>query len=85
MVEGGESMTAMYGSVIVCVLKHSVMSSSLLLNCAFELWCWRRLLRDPWTARRSNQSIRKIRPGISLEGRMLEAETPVLWPPHAKS
>ena len=39
---------------------------------AFELWCWRRLLRVPWTARRSNQSILKeISPGISLEGRML--------------
>ena len=37
---------------------------------AFELWCWRRLLRVPWTARRSNQSILKeISPGISLEGR----------------
>ena len=37
-------------------------------NDAFELWCWRRLLRVPWTARRSNQSILKeIRPGISLE------------------
>ena len=40
---------------------------------AFELWCWRRLLRVPWTARRSNQSILKeISPGISLEGMMLE-------------
>ena len=40
---------------------------------AFELWCWRRLLRVPWTARRSNQSIRKeIRPGCSLEGLMLK-------------
>ena len=40
---------------------------------AFELWCWRRLLRVPWTARRSNQSILKeINPGISLEGMMLE-------------
>ena len=39
---------------------------------AFELWCWRRLLRVPWTARRSNQSILKeINPGISLEGMML--------------
>ena len=39
----------------------------------FELWCWRRLLRVPWTARRSNQSILKeIRPGISLEGMMLK-------------
>ena len=40
---------------------------------AFELWCWRRLLRVPWTARRSNQSIQKeISPGISLEGMMLK-------------
>ena len=40
---------------------------------AFELWCWRRLLRVPWTARRSNQSILKeISPGISLEGKMLK-------------
>ena len=39
----------------------------------FELWCWRRLLRVPWTARRSNQSIRKdISPEYSLEGRMLK-------------
>ena len=39
---------------------------------AFELWCWRRLLRVPWTARRSNQSILNISPGISLEGMMLK-------------
>ena len=54
---------------------------------AFELWCWRRLLRVPWTARRSNQSILKeISPGCSLEGMMMnKAETPMLWPPHAKS
>ena len=40
---------------------------------AFELWCWRRLLRIPWTARRSNQSIlKKISPGCSLEGLMLK-------------
>ena len=40
---------------------------------AFELWCWRRLLRVPWTARRSNQSILKeISPGISLGGMMLK-------------
>ena len=40
---------------------------------AFELWCWRRLLRVPWTARRSNQSILKeINPGISLEGMLLK-------------
>ena len=39
---------------------------------AFELWCWRRLLRVPWTARISNQSILKINPGISLEGMILK-------------
>ena len=40
---------------------------------AFELWCWRRLLRVPWTARRSNQSnLMEISPGISLEGMMLK-------------
>ena len=42
---------------------------------AFELWCWRRLLRVPWTARRSNQSIvKEINPGISLEGMMLKLQ-----------
>ena len=42
---------------------------------AFGLWCWRRLLRVPWTARRSNQSIQKeISPGISLEGMMLKVK-----------
>ena len=52
---------------------------------AFELWYWRRLLRVPWTARRSNQSILKeISPECSLEGLMLKLK-PVLWPPHAKS
>ena len=52
---------------------------------AFELWCWRKLLRVPWTARRSNQSILKeISPGCSLEG-LVEAETPMLWSPDEKS
>ena len=51
---------------------------------AFELWCWRRLLRVPWTARRANQPILKeISPGIF--GRNdAKAEAPVLWLPHAK-
>ena len=44
---------------------------------AFELWCWKRLLRVPWTARRSNQSILKeINPGFSLEGMMLKLKLP---------
>ena len=50
---------------------------------AFELWCWRRCLRVPWTARRSSQSILKeISPGCSLDD--VEAKTPILWPPDAK-
>ena len=53
---------------------------------AFELWCWRRHLRVPWTARRSNQSILKeISPGCFIGGTDVEAETPILWPPDAKS
>ena len=53
---------------------------------ALELWYWRRLLRVPWTARRSNQStLKQISPGCSLEKTDVEAETPILWPPHAKS
>ena len=56
-------------------------------NDALELWCWRRLLRVPWTARRSNQSILKeINPEYSfIRGTVTEAETPILWPPDAKS
>ena len=53
---------------------------------AFELWCWRRLLRVPWTARRSNQSILKeISPGCSLEVLMVKLKLPILWPPDAKN
>ena len=52
---------------------------------AFELWCWRRLLRIPWTARRSNQSILKeISPEYSLEGLRLKLKLPILWPPDVK-
>ena len=52
---------------------------------AFELWCWRRLLKVPWTSRRSNQFILKeINP--ELIGRTdAEAETPILWPPDVKN
>ena len=54
---------------------------------AFELWCWRRLLRVPWAARRSNQSILKeIDQPWDFFGRNdAKAETPVLCPPHTKS
>ena len=54
-------------------IKKAECQRTVFLNCAFELWCWRRLLRVPWTARRSNQSILKeIRPEYSLEGLMLK-------------
>ena len=55
---------------------------------AFELWCWRRLLRVPWKflARKSNQSILKeISPEYSLEGLMAEVEVPIVWLPNSKS
>ena len=53
---------------------------------ALELWCWRRLLRVPWTARRSNQSfLNEINPEYSLEGLMLKLKLQILWPPDAKN
>ena len=53
---------------------------------AFELWCWRRLLRVPWTARRSNQTILKeISPECFFGRTDVEAETPILWPPDTKN
>ena len=49
---------------------------------SFELWCWKRLLRVPWTARRANQSILKeISPEYSLQGLMLNLKLLILWPP----
>ena len=51
---------------------------------AFELWCWRRLLRVPWTARRSNHS-EGDQPWDFFGRNDAKAEAPVLWPPHAKS
>ena len=52
---------------------------------AFELWCWRRLLRVPWTARRSNQFILKDQSWVFIGRTDFEAETPILWPPDVKS
>ena len=53
---------------------------------AFELWCWRRLLRVPWTARKSNHSILKeISPEYSFGRINAEAETPILWAPDSKN
>ena len=53
-------------------------------NDAFELWCWRRCLRVPWTARRSSQS-KGDQSWDFFGGNDAKAEAPVLWPPHAKS
>ena len=52
---------------------------------ALELWCWRRLLRVPWTARRSKQSILKDQSWIFIERTDAEAETPIFWPPNVKN
>ena len=53
---------------------------------AFEMWCWRRLLRVPWTARKSNQSILKgDQPWVFIGRTDAKAETPILWPPDGKS
>ena len=52
---------------------------------AFELWCWRRLLRVPWAARRSNQSILKNQTWKFIGRTDAESETPILWPPDAKN
>ena len=81
----------------ICIVKDMV-CPGLMYNCeswttkkaerqridAFQLWCW--LLRVPWTARRSNQSILKeISPECSLEGMILKLKLPILWPPDTKS
>ena len=53
---------------------------------AAELWYWRRLLRRPWVARRSNQSrVKEINPEYSLEGLMLKLKLQSVWPPDAKN
>ena len=52
---------------------------------ACELWCWRRLLRVPWTARCNQSILKEISPWRIIGRTDAEAETPILWPPHAKS
>ena len=52
---------------------------------AFELWCWRRLLRVPWTARRSTVHPKGDQSWVFIGRTDAEAETPILWPPHAKN
>ena len=64
----------------------TIKKAELQKNDVFELWCWRRLWRVPWTARRSNQSILKeINPEYSLGGTDAKAEAPILGPPDSKS
>ena len=71
-------MTKVYKAMVFPVVTYrweswTIKKAECQRNDAFELWCWRRLLRVPWTARRSNQSIlREIGPGCSLEGLMLK-------------
>ena len=63
----------------------TIMKAEYLRIYAFEWWCWRRLMRVPWTARRSNQSILKdISPEYSLERLMLKL-TPIFWSPDVKN
>ena len=91
-------MTCLSPPTKVCLVKAMVYSSSHVWMWeldyeverwridAFKLWCWRRLLKIPWNARRSNQSIKEISPECSLEGLLLtEAESPIIWPPDSKS
>ena len=67
-----------------CIIKDFPKGTTLYLYLICPLCCWRSLLRVPWTARRSNQSILKeINPEFSFEGLMLKA--PILWPPGAKN
>ena len=73
--------TVMYGRESWTVKKAECQKTD-----AFELWCWRRLLSIPWTARRSNQSILKeISPEYSLEGLMLKLKLQYFWLPDAKN
>ena len=61
------------GQAVQVFVYYNTLSAELQRIYAFELWCWRRLLRVPWTARRSNQStLNEISPGCSLEGMMLK-------------
>ena len=73
-------------NISICLINVLALFLNLITANTFELWYWRRLLRVPWTAKRSNQSILKeISPGCFFGRNDAKAETPVLWPPHAKS
>ena len=72
---------AMFLPVVLCGCESwNVKKSERQIIDAFELWCWRRILRVPWTARRSNQSILKETNHTFIGRTDAEAETPILWP-----
>ena len=79
----GSGITGSYGGFIPSFLRNLYTIFHQRID-AFELWCWRRLLRVPWTARRSNQSILK-EIWVFIGKTDAEAKTPILRPPHAKS
>ena len=84
--KGPSSQGYGFSSILVRIWELDYKEGSVPKNWCFWTVLWRRLLRVPWTARRTNQSILKeISPGIFFGRNDAEAETPVLWPPHAKS
>ena len=76
---------AMVFLVVIYRYKNWTMKAECIRINAFQLWCWRRLLRDSWTARRSNQSILGDQSWVFIGRTDVEAETPILWPPDVKS
>ena len=84
--KGPSSESYGFSSSHVWIWELEYKESWALKNWYFQLWCWRRLLKVPWTARRLNQSILKeISPEYSLEGLMLKLKLPILWPLDAKN
>ena len=87
VVKGSSSQSCGFSSSHVWMWELGIKKTECPRIDALELWCWRRLLRVPWTARRWNQSVLKeINPEHSLEGLMLnEAQAPIIWPLDTKS
>ena len=84
--KGPSSQSYGFSSSYVWMWELDYKESWALKNWRFELWCWTKLLKVPWTTRRSNLSILKeINPEYSLEGLIAEAEILILWPPDAKN
>ena len=84
--KGLSSQNFGFSSSHVCIESWTIKKAERQRTDTFELWCWIKLLRVPWTARRSNQSILKeICAEYSLEGLLMKAEAPILWLFDAKS